>query len=555
MDIILLERVEKLGQIGDLVSVKSGFARNYLLPQGKAVFASKENIKLFEERKSQLEGENIARKNEAQKLADKIKFNEVVIIRAASESGQLYGSVSAKDIAQAVSDAGLSINKNQVILNKSLKTLSYEDVSIRLHPEVEFSVKLNIARSSEEAKEQTKSGKAIITTEITGGDIRSERAQKDAKRFEKKENSTKPINEENVSFIKDSYLQYNRIDPNKRFDNFITGSSNKLAYEASLKVSESIAHYNPLYIYGGVGMGKTHLLNAIGLELKKNNKVMFISAERFMYQFVKSIKSNDMVKFKEYFRNTDILLIDDIQFMNGKEAMQEEFFHTFNALLDKGSQIIVSADRSPNKLSRIQERIKSRFSGGLVVDIQKPDYQLRKEIVAKKTEEMTSLYSDQKKISQDIQDFISNEITGSIRELVGAVNRLVSFSRIYNKMPNLSETKVVLKDLLNISENKVTIDLIQTIVCKFFKISKNEMLSARRSRYLVRPRQVAIYLTKILTSKSLPEIGREFSNRDHTTIIHSVKTVEKLKENDPEMVENINKLKNQILYKNQDNEI
>lgn len=196
MDIILLERVEKLGQIGDLVSVKSGFARNYLLPQGKAVFASKENIKLFEERKSQLEGENIARKNEAQKLADKIKFNEVVIIRAASESGQLYGSVSAKDIAQAVTDAGLSINKNQVILNKSLKTLSYEDVFIKLHPEVELSVKLNIARSSEEAKEQTKSGKAIITTEITGGDIRSERAQKDAKRFEKKENSTKPIKEE-----------------------------------------------------------------------------------------------------------------------------------------------------------------------------------------------------------------------------------------------------------------------------------------------------------------------------------------------------------------------
>ena len=196
MDIILLERVEKLGQIGDLVSVKSGFARNYLLPQGKAVFASKENIKLFEERKSQLEGENIKRKNEAQKVSDNIKFNEVVIIRAASESGQLYGSVSAKDIAEAVSSAGLSINKNQVILNKSLKALSYEDVSIRLHPEVEFSVKLNIARSSEEAKEQTKSGKAIITTEITGGDIRSERAQKDAKRFEKKENTTKPIKEE-----------------------------------------------------------------------------------------------------------------------------------------------------------------------------------------------------------------------------------------------------------------------------------------------------------------------------------------------------------------------
>ena len=359
----------------------------------------------------------------------------------------------------------------------------------------------------------------------------------------------------NVSFIKNSYLQYNRINSDKRFDNFITGSSNKLAYEASLKVSENISHYNPLYIYGGVGMGKTHLLNSIGFELKVNNKVMFISAERFMYQFVKSIKSNDMVKFKEYFRNSDILLIDDIQFISGKEAMQEEFFHTFNALLDKGSQIIVSADRPPNKLSRIQERIKSRFSGGLVVDIQKPDLELRKKIVQKKTDELNSLYSDQLQISKDIQDFISNEIKGSIRELVGAINRVVSFSRIYEKVPNLSETKVVLKDLLNLSENKVTIDLIQTVVCKFFKISKNEMLSSRRSRYLVRPRQTAIYLTKILTSKSLPEIGREFSNRDHTTVIHSVKTIEKIKEKDPDMVDNINKLKNQILYNNKDNEI
>tara|TARA_B100002019_G_C21264009_1_gene598361 strand:+ start:850 stop:2259 length:1410 start_codon:yes stop_codon:yes gene_type:complete len=373
--------------------------------------------------------------------------------------------------------------------------------------------------------------------------------------YQKKDELSKIKNSENISFIKDSYLQYNRIDPNKRFENFITGSSNKLAYEASLKVSENISLYNPLYLYGGVGMGKTHLLNAIGIELKKNNKVMFISAERFMYQFVKSIKSNDMVKFKEYFRNTDILLIDDIQFMNGKEAMQEEFFHTFNALLDKGSQIIVSADRAPNKLSRIQERIKSRFSGGLVVDIQKPDFELRKKIVQKKIEELNNLYPDQIKISKEIMDFISLEISTSIRELVGAINRIVSYSRIYNKLPNLGETKIVLKDLLNLNENKVTIDLIQTIVCKFFKISKNEMLSSRRSRYLVRPRQTAIYLTKILTSKSLPEIGREFSNRDHTTIIHSVKTIERLKDLDPEMVNNINKLKSQILYNSKENEI
>ena len=189
---------------------------------------------------------------------------------------------------------------------------------------------------------------------------------------------------EKVSFIKDSYLQYNRIDPNKNFENFLLGKNNKLAFEAAKKVSEQIAHYNPLYIYGGVGMGKTHLLNAIGLSLKEKNKVMFISAERFMYQFVKSIKSNDMVKFKEYFRNTDIFLIDDIQFMNGKEAMQEEFFHTFNVLLEKGSQIIVSADRPPNKLTRIQERIKSRFSGGLVVDIQNADFELRYNIIKSK---------------------------------------------------------------------------------------------------------------------------------------------------------------------------
>ncbi len=366
-------------------------------------------------------------------------------------------------------------------------------------------------------------------------------------------NTIETINN-NVSFIKDSYLQYNRIDPNKNFENFITGGSNKLAFEASKKVSKDIAHYNPLYLYSGVGMGKTHLLNAIGLELKEKNNVMFISAERFMYQFVKSIKSNEMVKFKEYFRNTDILLIDDIQFMNGKEAMQEEFFHTFNALLDKNSQIIISADRPPNKLTRIQERIKSRFSGGLVVDIQNPDYELRYKIIKSKTDELKLSYSNQVVISEEIQKFLSTEIKTSIRELVGALNRIVSFTRIYNKVPNLSEVKIVLKDLLNLTENKVDIDTIQTIVCKFYKISKNEMLSPRRSRYLVRPRQTAIYLAKMLTSKSLPEIGRSFSNRDHTTVIHSVKTIERLRKEDSELNINIDSLKNKILY-NKENEV
>ena len=360
---------------------------------------------------------------------------------------------------------------------------------------------------------------------------------------------------ENISFIKDSPLQYSRLDPNKNFDNFIVGPSNNLAFEAAKKVSKDIAHYNPLYVYGGVGMGKTHILNAMGLKLKEKNKIMFISAERFMYQFVKSIKSNEMVKFKDYFRNTDVLLIDDIQFMNGKEAMQEEFFHTFNALLDKGSQIILSSDRPPNKLSRIQERIKSRFSGGLVVDIQNSDYDLRYKIVKSKIQDLKILHSNQFEISEEVQKFISSEIKTSIRELVGALNRIVSYSRIYNKAPNISELKIILKDLLNLSENKVNIDQIQTSVCQFFKINKSEMLSARRSRYLVRPRQTAIYLAKILTSKSLPEIGRAFSNRDHTTVIHSVKTIEKLKKQDNELSINIDTLKNKILYKHSQNEV
>ncbi len=360
---------------------------------------------------------------------------------------------------------------------------------------------------------------------------------------------------QNISFIKDSFLQYNRINQNKKFENFIIGSSNKLAFEASKKVAENLAHYNPLYLYGGVGMGKSHLLNAIGLNLKEKNKVMFISAERFMYQFVKSIKSNEMVKFKDYFRNTDVLLIDDIQFMNGKEAMQEEFFHTFNALLDKGSQIILSADRPPNKLARIQERIKSRFSGGLVIDIQSSDFELRYKIVKSKIEELKILHSNQIEISEEVQKFISSEIKTSIRELVGALNRIVSYSRIYNKAPNIPELKIILKDLLNLTENKVNIDQIQTSVCQFFKINKTEMLSARRSRYLVRPRQTAIYLAKILTSKSLPEIGRAFSNRDHTTVIHSVKTIEKLKKQDNELSINIDTLKNKILYNNSQNEV
>ena len=356
----------------------------------------------------------------------------------------------------------------------------------------------------------------------------------------------------NVTFIEDSKFNYSRIDHNKNFDNFVVGSSNYLAYEACKKVCEQLSHYNPLFLYGGVGMGKTHLLNAVGLKLKDNFKVIFISAERFMYQFVKSLKKNDMVKFKDFFRDTDVLIIDDIQFASGKEIMQEEFFHTLNSLIEKNSQVVLSSDRPPNKLLKMQERIKSRMSGGLVLDIQKSDLDLRINILNKKLTEAKIVHNSEIQLDKHMINFLSTEISISNRELIGALNRIISFSRVYKKLPSISEARVILKDLLNFHENKILIRDIQNLVCKYFKISKNEMLSPRRSRYLVRPRQIAMYLSKNLTSKSLPDIGREFSNRDHTTVIHSVKVVEKLKYIDEELKNTIDKIKNDILYNRKD---
>ena len=353
-----------------------------------------------------------------------------------------------------------------------------------------------------------------------------------------------------VSFIEESLINYTHLDPNKSFENFVIGKSNNLAYQASQKVCEQIAHYNPLFIYGEIGMGKTHLLNAIGLNMRKNNKVMFISAERFMYHFIKSIRSNEMVKFKDTFRTSDLFIIDDIQFLIGKEAMQEEFFHTFNALIDKGSQIVISSDRAPIKLTKIQERIKSRFSGGLVVDIQQSDFDLRLDILKSTINKIKKSFSDIIEPDENLLNFIASEMKTNIRETIGALNRIISFSRIYKKSPSISESKIILKDLINFSENHVTIEYIKKTVCDYFKINVSEMLLRRRSRYLVRPRQIAMYLTKNLTSKSLPDIGREFSGRDHTTVIHSVKTIDKLKGRDEEISKAIEKLKNKILYKN-----
>ena len=349
-----------------------------------------------------------------------------------------------------------------------------------------------------------------------------------------------------VTEIQNSIVNYNRLNSNLNFETFIGGKSNEIALSYSKKVCEHVSRYNPLYICGGVGLGKTHLLNAIGLRLQDTNNVMFISAERFMYHFIKSIKKNDMVNFKDFFRKSSVFIIDDIQFISGKESLQEEFFHTFNSLMDKGSQIIISADRSPMKLDRVQERIKSRLAGGLVVDIEGPDLELKVKIIKKKIQEIQNQFKENISLSDEVVNYIAVESKTNIRELIGILNRIIAFSRVHNKILNISDCKNILKDIF--SQIKViTVDKIQNIVSNYFNIALSEMLSQRRSRPLARPRQIAMYLAKKMTSRSLPEIGRRFANRDHTTVIHAVKTITRLSEQDDEMKKNINQIKSLLL--------
>ena len=352
----------------------------------------------------------------------------------------------------------------------------------------------------------------------------------------------KESNSSNVSYIKDSLINYTRLDPNKNFENFIIGKSNNLAYQASQKVCEQFGHYNPLFIYGGIGMGKTHLLNSIGLKMRENNKVMFISAERFMYHFIKSIQNKEMVKFKDSFRTSDLFIVDDIQFVIGKEAMQEEFFHTFNALIERGSQIVVASDRSPSNLDRVQGRIKSRLSGGLVIDIQPPDLNLRIKILKSKFEDIKKNFNANYNLNDEVFKFLATEITSSIREMVGALNRVLAFSKINTKSPNIYECKRILKDFINDNKKSINVESIQNIVAVYFNLNIQEMLSPRRSRSLARPRQIAMYLAKKYTTNSLPEIGRKFSNRDHTTVIHAVKKIDELIKNDNEIKHSITEI-------------
>ena len=350
----------------------------------------------------------------------------------------------------------------------------------------------------------------------------------------------------NIAEIKDGILNYNRLNPNLNFENFVVGKSNKIAFLSAKKISSQLSRYNPLFIYGGVGLGKTHLINAIGLELKNNSNVMFISAERFMYQFIKSIKKNEMVNFKDFFRKANVFIIDDIQFIRGKEGLQEEFFHTFNSLFDKSAQIIISSDRPPNKLDRVQDRIKSRLSGGLVVDIGVPDYDLKLNILKKRITEFQNSFHEYPNLNDEIIDYMAKESNLNIRELIGIFNRVVAFSKMNKKPLSINDCKLILKDVHN-NNKVVSIDKIQNVTSNFFSINLQEMLSQRRSRPLARPRQIAMYLAKKLTTRSLPEIGRKFANRDHTTVIHAVKTITRLSEQDDEMKKNINQIKNLLL--------
>ena len=361
---------------------------------------------------------------------------------------------------------------------------------------------------------------------------------------EKKENVSLATK---ISSIEDSVMNYNRFNSRSNFDNFVVGSGNQLAYMAAQKICERTFNYNPLFIYGGVGMGKTHLLNAIGIKMQNNLNVMFISAERFMYHFVRSIKSKDMVNFKDFFRKANVFIIDDIQFVRGKEIVQEEFFHTFNALMDRGSQIVISSDRSPSNLDRMQDRIISRLSGGLVVDIQPPDFELRIKILEKKFEEIKVTFGENINLNNEVMNFLASEFQSSLREMIGALNRLLAFVRLSNtECSTVSQCKMILKDLLEDKVKIVNIESIQKTVASFFQISLQDLLSARRSRSLARPRQIAMYLAKKYTSKSLPEIGRKFSNRDHTTVIHAVKKINQLLQNDENIKRNIIEIKKKL---------
>lgn len=327
------------------------------------------------------------------------------------------------------------------------------------------------------------------------------------------------------------------LDPRFKFDSFVVGKSNALAHAAARRVVESDAvPFNPLFLYGGVGLGKTHLMHAIAHSLQEQHPekvVMYLSAEKFMYQFVRALRSNDAMNFKEQFRSVDVLMMDDIQFIAGKESTQEEFFHTFNALVDQNKQIIISADKAPSDLAGIDERLRSRLAWGLVADIQPTSYELRLGILQTKREQL------QADVPDSVLEFLALKVTSNIRELEGALNRIVAHSDVAGQVITLESTQDVLQDLLRSHDRRITIDEIQRKVAEHYNLRVADMHSARRARSVARPRQVAMYLSKQLTARSLPEIGRKFGGRDHTTVMHAVRKIEELIDEDAQVAQDV----------------
>ena len=329
------------------------------------------------------------------------------------------------------------------------------------------------------------------------------------------------------------------------FENFVVGKPNEFAYACARRVAErpSSPGFNPLFLYGGVGLGKTHLMHAIGLELLRREggvSVTYMSAEKFMYRFITAIRTQSTMEFKEQLRAVDVLMVDDLQFLIGKDNTQEEFFHTFNALVDAGKQIVVSADKSPSDLSGLEDRLRTRLGCGMVADIHATTFELRISILVAKATAAGA------QVPSKVMEFLAHKITGNVRELEGALNRLLAHANLFGRPITLESTQDVLHDVLKAHDRRVTIEEIQKKVAEQWNIRLTDMASARRARAVARPRQVAMYLAKQLTSRSLPEIGRKFGNRDHTTVMHAVSRVQELMEQDSEFSERVELLRKML---------
>ncbi len=335
------------------------------------------------------------------------------------------------------------------------------------------------------------------------------------------------------------------LEPRYRFENFVVGKANEVAWEAAhtLAVADKVA-FNPLFLHGGTGRGKTHLLHAIGHEfhrLRPRARIIYMSAEKFMVEFVAALRANETIQFKQQLRSADLLMIDDVQFIAGKESTQEEFFHTMNEIISAGRRLAISSDRAPQDLDGIEPRILSRLSWGLVADINAADLELRLNIITKKLEQLPGI-----SVPGDVVMFLAKRISSNVRELEGALNRIAAYATMQNRVIDLEFVGEVLANILRANQRRISIDEIQTRVSDHYRIRKAEMTSARRAREVARPRQVAMYLSKQLTPRSLPEIGRRFGGRDHTTVIHAVKQIEKLRAQDPELDSDIRLLTRQL---------